>query len=188
MLTYFKESSLQWTKDRRSRHEVAMDMNHADRANTLPWPPILYALALVLPWLLEILVPLPSPSAGATVDRIAGDIAVGLGWALMATGIVLAYLAIRSFSAVDTPVNPAGKAEKLVTFGLYNSTRNPMYLGALIAFAGLALATGSVWRWLILVPLYLGLRQLAVLREEHHLAARFGADWLAYKTRTPRWW
>jgi protein-S-isoprenylcysteine O-methyltransferase Ste14 len=165
-----------------------MDMNDTDRANTLPWAPILYAMALLLPWLLETVVPLPLPSAGANVDRIAGDIAVGLGWALIATGIVVAYLAIRSFSAVDTPVNPAGKAEKLVTFGLYNRTRNPMYLGALVAFLGLALATGNIWRWLILVPLCLGLHHLAVLREERHLAARFGSDWLAYQARTPRWW
>jgi protein-S-isoprenylcysteine O-methyltransferase Ste14 len=165
-----------------------MDMNDTDRANTLPWPPILYAIALLLPWLLETVVSLPLPCAGADLDRIAGDVAVGLGWALIATGIVVAYLAIRSFSAVDTPVNPAGRAERLVTFGLYNRTRNPMYLAAMIAFFGLALATGNVWRWMILVPLFMALHHLAVLREERHLAARFGAEWLAYKGRTPRWW
>lgn len=164
-----------------------MDMN-AERANTLPWPPILYGVALVLPWLLELILPLPWFSFGSQVDRIAGDISVGLGWALMATGITVAYLAIRSFSAVDTPVNPTGVAQKLVTFGLYNRTRNPMYLAAMIAFLGLALASGNVWRWLMLVPLFMGLQNLAILKEERHLAARFGAQWQEYSERTPRWW
>lgn len=165
-----------------------MDMNDTDRANTLPWPPILYGVALLLPWLLDTVLPLSLPSAGSNIDRVAGDVAIGLGWALIATGITVAYLAMRSFSAVDTPVNPAGRAKTLVRFGLYNRMRNPMYLGVMIAFVGLALATGNVWRWPVLLPLFLGLHNLAVLREERHLAARFGEDWLAYKASVPRWW
>jgi protein-S-isoprenylcysteine O-methyltransferase Ste14 len=165
-----------------------MDSNDTDRANTLPWPPMLYGAALLVPWLMDHILPLPRPSGGAGMDRIAGDIAVGLGWALMATGLTVAYLAIRSFSGAGTPVNPTARAERLVTFGLYNRTRNPMYLAGLIAFFGLALATGNPWRWLALLPLFLGLNHLAVLREEQHLEARFGDSWRDYKARVPRWW
>ncbi|MGL4637615.1 MAG: methyltransferase family protein [Beijerinckiaceae bacterium] len=167
---------------------MAMDMNSADKANSFPWPPVLYVLALVCPWLMEKAIPLTRAAGATTADRISGDIEVGLGWALIATGITVAYLAIRSFSGVGTPVNPTAKAEKLVTFGLYNRTRNPMYLAALIAFFGLALATGNPWRWFVLVPLFFGLQELAVKREEQHLAARFGDSWKTYQARVPRWW
>jgi protein-S-isoprenylcysteine O-methyltransferase Ste14 len=158
--------------------------NPADRPNTIHWPPILYVAALVLPWLLKRYLPLPVLAPG----RIWDDVMVGLGWALIATGVTVGYLALRSFIDFGTPFDPTARAEKLVTFGLYNRTRNPMYLAALIAFAGLALATGDVWRFTILPPLFVGLRQLAVLREEAHLEARFGESWREYAGRVRRWW
>ncbi|MGL4239487.1 MAG: methyltransferase family protein [Beijerinckiaceae bacterium] len=156
----------------------------ADRPNTIHWPPIGYAAALVVPWLLQRWLPLPVIDLG----RITDDVMVGVGWALMATGVTVAYLALRSFAAMGTPFDPTAKAEKLVTFGLYNRTRNPMYLAAMVAFVGLALSTGSIWRWLALPPLAWLLHNLAILREEGHLEARFGDAWREYAARVPRWW
>ncbi len=159
-------------------------VSYADRPNTIHWPPILYGIALVLPWPLHHLLPLPLIGLGGFGD----DAMIGIGWALIATGITVAYLALRSFSGAGTPFDPTARAERLVTFGLYNRTRNPMYLAALIAFLGLALATGSPWRFLVLPVLFIGLLRLAVLREEQHLDARFGEDWRSYTRRVPRWW
>jgi len=155
----------------------------AERPNALPWPPILYVATLVLPSLLQWLVPLPV----IELPGIAEDLMVAVGCALVATGIALDWLALKSFRAFGTPFNPTKAAEKLVTFGLYDRTRNPMYLGGLIGNLGLALATGNIWRWLALPPLYLGLLHLAVLREEAHLDARFGQAWRDYAARVKRW-
>ncbi len=157
---------------------------YADRPNTIHWPPILYATALLLPWLLQFLLPLPQISLGSVAD----DAMIGIGWALVATGLTVGYLALRSFSGAGTPFDPTARAERLVTFGLYNRTRNPMYLAALVAFLGLALATGNSWRFLVLPVLFFGLLKLAVLREEQHLDARFGEDWRSYVGKIPRWW
>lgn len=156
----------------------------ADRPNTIHWPPIAYVAALVLPWLLQKYLPLPVIDPG----RIWDDVMVGFGWALMATGITIGWLALKSFAAMGTPFDPTARAEKLVTFGLYNRTRNPMYLAAVIAFLGLALATGVIWRFLALPPLIWTLHTLAILREEAHLEARFGEGWTDYVARVPRWW
>jgi protein-S-isoprenylcysteine O-methyltransferase Ste14 len=158
--------------------------NPADRPNTIHWPPILYVAAFALPFPLQWLLPLPVVAPG----RIWDDVMVGLGWALIATGVTVGWLALKSFIGFGTPFDPTARAEKLVTFGLYNRTRNPMYLGVLIAFVGLALATGSVWRFAILPPLFVGLQSLAVLREEAHLEARFGEGWREYAGRVKRWW
>ncbi len=156
----------------------------ADRPNTIHWPPYLYIVALFLPWLLQSWLPLPIIEPAGIWD----DVMVGTGLALLATGLTIDFLALRSFSAVGTPFNPTARAEKLVSFGLYNRTRNPMYLGGLIGFLGLALATGNIWRFLILSPLAVGLHVLAVLREEQHLEARFGQIWRDYAARVNRWW
>ena len=161
----------------------AMDTFH-DRPNTIHWPPLLYGAAFLLPWVLNWLLPLPS----IVFSRPLEDIVVSVGWALMATGGVIGYLALRSFAGAGTPFSPTAKAEKLVTFGLYNNTRNPMYLGAAIAFFGLAMATGSLWRFTVVPPLLVGLQHLAIVREEAHLKARFGDAWEDYAGRVKRWW
>jgi protein-S-isoprenylcysteine O-methyltransferase Ste14 len=150
-----------------------------DRPNRLPWPPILYAIGLVLPWALQEVIELPLLDAG--------DLGVAAGWALIGWGLVIGYLAIRSFAAIGTPVDPTSPAHKLATFGPYSQTRNPMYLGVLIAFAGLALSTGNLWRLAALPLLWFGLTRLAIEREEAHLARRFGPEWVAYAARVPRW-
>ena len=58
----------------------------------------------------------------------------------------------------------------------------------LIAFIGLALATGNLWRFAAVPVLFAALMPLAVVREEAHLAARFPAEWEAFAARVPRWW
>jgi protein-S-isoprenylcysteine O-methyltransferase Ste14 len=103
-------------------------------------------------------------------------------------GLTINYLALRSFAGAGTPVSPIAPAERLVTFGLYNRTRNPMYLAMLVAFLGLALATGNLWRFAAVPVLFAALVPLAVVREEAHLGAQFGAEWQEYAARVPRWW
>jgi protein-S-isoprenylcysteine O-methyltransferase Ste14 len=158
--------------------------NFADRPNTIHWPPILYVMALLLPWLLQTIIPLPIIAPG----RIWDDLMFSVGWALVATGVTIGWLALKSFTAFGTPFDPTARAEKLVTFGLYNRSRNPMYLAAVIAFFGLAVATGNVWRFAVLPVLCVGLQRLAIEREEQHLLARFGEAWTTYSATVRRWW
>jgi protein-S-isoprenylcysteine O-methyltransferase Ste14 len=158
-------------------------MSIDNRPNTIHWPPIAYLAGLVAPWLLQRWLPLPI----VAFDNMADDAMAGVGLALIATGITIDVLALRSFSAMGTPFDPTARAETLVTFGLYAQSRNPMYVGAMIAFLGLALATGNIWRFLALPALLWALLNLAILREERHLEARFGEAWRAWAAKTPRW-
>jgi protein-S-isoprenylcysteine O-methyltransferase Ste14 len=156
----------------------------AERPNVVPWPPLLYAAGLIAPWLLQWAVPLPLLLLEEPFDAIQA----GVGWGILAAGCTMAWFAIRSFMGVDTAIHPTHPARRLVTFGIYNRTRNPMYLGAMAAFLGLALATGNPWRFIALPLLLVGLVRLAITREEAHLAARFGSDWTDYAARVRRWW
>jgi protein-S-isoprenylcysteine O-methyltransferase Ste14 len=154
-----------------------------DRPNRIPWPPVLYAAGLAAPWLLQKAVPLPV----VLEDSIAADLQTALGLALLCWGVSLGYFAIRSFMGAGTAIHPTHPADRLVTFGLYNTTRNPMYLGAMIAFLGLALLTGNVWRFVALPMLFYGLSLLAILPEEAYLRRRFGAEFDLYASKVRRW-
>jgi protein-S-isoprenylcysteine O-methyltransferase Ste14 len=71
--------------------------------------------------------------------------------------------------------------------GIYRISRNPMYLGAVLAFAGFGLARH--WTWLIVLTpvMAAAIQRLAIVREEAYLERRFGAAYLDYKSRVRRW-
>lgn len=78
-------------------------------------------------------------------------------------------------------------AEKLVTAGLYNHSRNPMYVGNFFLIVGLALASNSWLFVLVGVPLALAMHRAIIAAEEHFLRGKFGAEFDAYCARVPRW-
>ena len=82
---------------------------------------------------------------------------------------------------------PNRPATALITSGPFALSRNPIYVANTLLVGGLGLAFGI--GWLVIAALLGALltRKLAIAREEHHLAARFGAEWQAYAARTPRW-
>lgn len=158
---------------------MATPGHEKDRPNAVHWPPLLYVLVLGAAWLLDRLVPLP-PAIGTPVSSL-------IGGPLLLLGVGIGASALVRFRIVGTTFDPTGSASALATGGIYQWTRNPMYLGALLAFVGLGLALH--WSWLILLtmPLAGALQKLAILPEEAYLERRFGADYLDYKARVRRW-
>ena len=77
------------------------------------------------------------------------------------------------------------KNEALATSGPFAYTRNPLYLGSLIAAAGFALAARSPWLAL-LFAVYFVLVYLPVIgEEESHLRTLF-PDYASYAAQAPR--
>jgi protein-S-isoprenylcysteine O-methyltransferase Ste14 len=115
--------------------------------------------------------------------------------ALMAClGLVVALIGqfIRSLTVGLAYIIRGGRdhrvyAEQLVTGGLYNHCRNPMYVGNFFLILGLALASNS-WAFVLVgVPLALAMHRAIVAAEEHFLSGKFGAEFDAYCARVPRW-
>jgi protein-S-isoprenylcysteine O-methyltransferase Ste14 len=75
---------------------------------------------------------------------------------------------------------------RLVTEGPYRFTRNPMYLGHLIFFTGLAIMFRS-YLALVLLASQAVWFHARVLADERRLMARFGADYKQYMRRVRRW-
>jgi len=75
----------------------------------------------------------------------------------------------------------------LATAGPYAWTRNPVYLGNLLMFAGLCVICELPW----VMPFVVGWAALvyhaAVRFEEDRLTKRYGATYVAYCHRVPRW-
>lgn len=76
--------------------------------------------------------------------------------------------------------------ERIVSDGPYRWVRNPMYLGHLIFFAGLALVLGS-WLGAALLAFHIVWFHRRVREDEERLARLFGNDYLDYCRRVKRW-
>lgn len=102
----------------------------------------------------------------------------GISWL---AGMILAVMAVTCLGVINTTGNSSG----LVIKGPYRWTRNPQYLGMMVALIGWGLMTGSIltlitggmaWIPLCLVP----------RTEEPWLLERYGAAYQEYLQSVPR--
>lgn len=141
-------------------------------------PPLVYAVPLLLLWLLDRAVPWRLPDVA---------LRTGLGWALLLAGFALAGWGAATFRRQRTTVIPHHPVTTVVTTGPYRFTRNPMYLGMALAYLGASLLLGSSWPLLGLPLVVLTVDRLVIAREERYLHARFGAQYEDFCRRTHRW-
>tara|TARA_B110001454_G_scaffold71502_1_gene69497 strand:- start:3885 stop:4355 length:471 start_codon:yes stop_codon:yes gene_type:complete len=131
---------------------------------------------------------------GLAADRVIGQ-PLGLplltrgvlAIALIAPGVGLLLAASGLFRRAGTDVKPWKTATALVDSGVYRFTRNPMYLGMALLYAGLAFAFASAGA-LLLLAVVIGIIQTQVIaREERYLETKFGDVYREYKQRVRRW-
>lgn len=75
---------------------------------------------------------------------------------------------------------------RIVEQGPYRFVRNPMYLGHIIFFAGLALLLGS-WIAAAVLAFHVVWFDTRAREDEAHLEALFGDPYRAYRRRVKRW-
>jgi protein-S-isoprenylcysteine O-methyltransferase Ste14 len=116
---------------------------------------------------------------------------ISIGWtaggALIAIGVAIMAAGIRNFSRADTPVPSNQPVRALVTTGIHGRSRNPIYVGMLLLYAGVGLAARSPWILILALPLFIILRYGVVAREETYLERRFGDSYRDYKAHVRRW-
>lgn len=144
-------------------------------------PPVaLVLLAGGLMWLIAATT--PELSFVAPVRQVLAAAAVGLGLAIVAVGI-------WSFRKVKTTVNPMKpeSSSVLVTAGIYNWTRNPMYLGFLCLLVGWGIFLSNALALLVPVGFVLYMNRFQIEPEEQALTRLFGQAFLTYRIRVRRW-
>lgn len=75
---------------------------------------------------------------------------------------------------------------KLITYGIYNYSRNPAFVGFDLMFIGLFLTYPNILTLLIFIANVISIHRL-ILQEEKHLENLFGTEYVSYKEKTPRY-
>jgi protein-S-isoprenylcysteine O-methyltransferase Ste14 len=108
---------------------------------------------------------------------------------LIAIGVAVAVGGVVSFRRAKTTVNPLKPetSAALVSTGVYSFTRNPMYLGMVLALLAWAVYLSSIWS--VLGPVLFGfyITRFQIVPEERVLDRLFGAPFAVYKKRVRRW-
>jgi protein-S-isoprenylcysteine O-methyltransferase Ste14 len=151
----------------------------ADTARVMIRPPLAWGLAVIAGLALDWLVPLPFLPAGLPA-RWLGATVVVLALALFAWAIV-------TITRAGSNVPTYRPTIAIVESGPYRFTRNPIYLGMVLALIGLAIAFDTLWLLLMLVPFTLVIRYGVVAREEAYLERKFGDVYRGYRARVRRW-
>jgi len=112
-----------------------------------------------------------------------GMIPLALGAALLAWVAVTGLPSARDLSE---RVSLDWQPKVFIASGPYAWTRNPMYVGELLLWAGWAVWLSSPVTLLGGTLLWLAMTRL-IPREERDLEARFGDPFRAYAARVPRW-
>ncbi|WEX11632.1 isoprenylcysteine carboxylmethyltransferase family protein [Chelativorans sp. AA-79] len=147
----------------------------------IPWPPILYLVAVALGILAGVL--LPSPWFGSPL----ADILFAAGWLMVIAALAMDIAALRALRRAGTTILPTRTSAHLVTGGPYAFSRNPIYLGNTMLVIGIGLITGNPWFFLFAILAAFATQKLAVEPEERHLAQRFGKHYRDYQKRARRW-
>jgi protein-S-isoprenylcysteine O-methyltransferase Ste14 len=101
------------------------------------------------------------------------------GWLL---GVWTNY--VQFTAGRGTPV-PVMATQELIVRAPYAYCRNPMALGAILAYLGLGVVAGSRGAVLLVAPGAAALLAYIKLIEEREMVARFGDAYLAYRRRVP---
>ena len=110
------------------------------------------------------------------------------GFVAVVIGLILHLWCVRDFyvSGKGT-LAPWDPPKKMVSTGLYQFTRNPMYLAVLLIILVLAIVFDSSDLYIYLAVMAITFHLRVFFNEERWLEAQFGPEWAQYKSNIPRW-
>lgn len=151
------------------------------KALELKIPPALLMLAFgFLMWLLDRGLP-QFKQTGAAYEWLAITVFV-LAMLCVAAGIA-------SFRMAKTTVDPTQpqKATSMVTGGIYQYTRNPMYLGFLLMLLAYAFKLANPITLTLMPVFVIYMNRFQIKPEEAALAELFGPEYKTYQQQVRRW-
>ena len=159
----------------------AASQQDPDTAGPIVRPPLLFLACLILGLVLDRLLPLPFALPETVWARW------GAGGGLIAVGIAVLVAGLQNFSRAGTPVPGNQPVSALVTTGIHGYSRNPIYVGMFLIYAGIGMAAMSPWILVLLLPIAITMRYGVVAREEAYLERHFGDAYRDYRARVRRW-
>jgi protein-S-isoprenylcysteine O-methyltransferase Ste14 len=109
-----------------------------------------------------------------------------LGLVIIIPGLILAGSCIFYFAkSKGTPV-PLNPPKKLITYGPYAYSRNPMITGIFLILIGFGVFSSSISLTFIVSPIYFLLNFIEIKKiEEPEIEKRFGDEYIEYKKNVP---
>jgi protein-S-isoprenylcysteine O-methyltransferase Ste14 len=113
-----------------------------------------------------------------------GNIIIGV-MAIIIGGIVAIWTIVIQINLASGTPFPMLPTKKLLIVGPFKYCRNPMTLGTIVAYTGIAILVGS-YTALIAVAIFAAiLISYLKIIEEKELQMRFGSEYIEYKKKTP---
>lgn len=105
------------------------------------------------------------------------------------SGVVFALLGVYQFRKQGTTVDPRipEQSASLVTSGVYQFSRNPMYVGMLLMLVGWGIYLGNIASFFMLPIFILYMNRFQIMPEETFMAEKFGLAYQQYKKSVRRW-
>ena len=118
---------------------------------------------------------------------IAGRLIIAGAFALVGAAVALAgVIAFRRHNTTVNPLTPE-QSSTLVASGIYRFSRNPMYLGFLLALLGWGVYLSN-WACVLLLPVFVAyMNRFQIQPEERALTDLFGPQFVAYAKSVRRW-
>ena len=142
------------------------------------WPPVAIGAPLVAGWLATLLWGDPVGLGGWRVP---------LGWVLVLLFVGWNGWSLWLFSRHETGLLPGQATHAMIEEGPYRLSRNPLYVGLLALYLGLALLAPTFWGLVLFPAAVLLVLWGAIHPEERFLHERFGAPYDDYTRRVRRW-
>ena len=121
--------------------------------------------------------------------ELAFTVRISIVFTLLFAATVFMFGGLLHFRNAETTINPLKpqEASSLVTNGVYQISRNPMYVGmSLLLFAwGIYLTSIAAIFWVAVFMLII--QRLQIVPEEHALTKLFGDDFESYQAKVRRW-
>ena len=151
---------------------------HEDSVEFRLWPPVAVGAPLVVGWLVTL-------AWGDPFDL--GPWRTPLGAALVLFFVAWNAWSLWLFGRHQTGLLPGEPTRAIIEEGPYRVSRNPLYVGLLALYLGIALLAPTFWA-LVLFPVAVLLIYWGAIRpEERYLHERFGAPYDDYRRRVRRW-
>lgn len=142
------------------------------------WPPVAIGMPLLVGELITL-------NRGDPV--VLGDWRVPLGWGLVLFFVGWNGWSLWLFGRHGTGLLPGQTTHALIEDGPYRVSRNPLYVGLLALYLGLALLAPTFWGLLLFPAAVLLVQWGAIRPEEQFLHRRFGVLYEDYTRRVRRW-
>ena len=112
---------------------------------------------------------------------------IPVGIVLIVIGIGFIILARREFAHYGQPTDPGHPTSKVVKTGVFAISRNPLYLGSVMIFLGIALALNMLWTLVTLLVSIIVCHYVLIIPEEKYLAEKFDEEYKDYTATVRRW-